>query len=109
MVKHARLDRFYTHSWILINKYLQCVRYGVFLYKHKNRGAVKPMLRLNKANFSTKVQEILERFYLQPINGSKKINLKDGHIERSIHGAMHASRATLWALVMQNLLQKLAP
>lgn len=67
------------------------------------------MLRLNKANFSTKVQEILERFYLQPINGSKKINLKDGHIERSIHGAMHASRATLWALVMQNLLQKLAP
>lgn len=67
------------------------------------------MLRLNRINFSTKVQEILERYYLQPINGSKKINLKDGNIERSIHGAIHASRATLWALIMQNLLQELTP
>ena len=65
------------------------------------------MLILNKDNFTIKVQEILEEYYLQPINGLKKTNLKDGHIERTIHGAMHAGRATLWALIMQNLLQKL--
>ena len=64
---------------------------------------------LNKHNLSFKIQEIIEKYYLQPINGSTKHLLKDGFIERSIHGAMHASRATLWALLIHHLLSELLP
>lgn len=67
------------------------------------------MIILNEANFPLKVQEIIEKYYLKPMDGSKKSNLKDGHIERTIHGGMHACRATLWSLVMNQLLKKLAP
>ncbi|KTD35611.1 hypothetical protein Lmor_1058 [Legionella moravica] len=67
------------------------------------------MITLTEANFPLKAQEVIEQYYLKPMNGSKKSNLKDGHIERIIHGGMHASRATLWSLVMNQLLKKLAP
>lgn len=67
------------------------------------------MLRLNRANFSIKVQIILEKYYLQQMDGLEKVNLKDGYIERKIHGAMHASRAALWAFMMHNLLENLTP
>ena len=64
---------------------------------------------LNQANFAIKFQSILEKYYLKPLNGADKNNLKDGSIEREIHGAQHASEATLWSLVMNNLLQTLTP
>lgn len=67
------------------------------------------MQRLNKTNFASIVQEILEQYHLQPLDRSKKSHLKDGYIERYGHGAMHASRSILWAQVMHNLLQKLVP
>jgi hypothetical protein len=52
---------------------------------------------------------MLERHYLQPLDGSYKENLHDGFIERIVHGAQHASQATLWALMMHNLMQRLSP
>jgi len=64
---------------------------------------------LNQQNFANKVQEIIERYYLQPLNRSKKSTLKDGHIERSIHGAMHVSRATLWGLMMHHMFASMMP
>lgn len=67
------------------------------------------MISLNKTNFVNKIQQIVENHYLQPIDGEKKDNPKDGYIERSIHGGMHASRATLWAFMTHNLLQQLSP
>jgi len=67
------------------------------------------MIKLNEDNFALKIQEVIERFYLQPLDGSVKENLKDSLITRPIHGAMHASRATLWAIVMDELLRKLVP
>jgi len=67
------------------------------------------MINLNKDNFPHTFQAMLEKYYLQPMDGSEKTNLKDGSIERTIHGAEHASRATLWALLMNNHLQKIAP
>lgn len=67
------------------------------------------MITLNEVNFPLKVQEIIEKYYLEPMDSNKKSDLKDGQIERTIHGGMHASRATLWSLVMNQLLKKLAP
>ncbi|QMT61164.1 SidE phosphodiesterase domain-containing protein [Legionella sp. PC997] len=64
------------------------------------------MTILNKSNFFQKVQQILENYYLKPLDGSIKDNLKNGFIERMIHGATHASRAALWSLVIHNFLQK---
>ncbi|BCA95566.1 hypothetical protein TUM19329_19270 [Legionella antarctica] len=65
--------------------------------------------KLTKENFINKFQEMLEKYYLQPLDGTLKKDLKNGFIERSIHGAQHASRATLWALIMNKHLQKLLP
>ena len=67
------------------------------------------MTTLNKSNFFQKVQQILEKYYLIPLDGAEKKNLKDGFIERPIHGATHASRAALWALTMHNYLQNISP
>jgi len=66
-------------------------------------------IMLDKNNFSNKIQEIFEKYYLKPMDDSVTKNLKDGYIERSIHGAMHAARATLWSLMMNNVLQEIAP
>lgn len=66
-------------------------------------------ITLNKNNFTNKIQAIFEKYYLQPMNDSSKIHLKDGCIERSIHGATHAARATLWSLMMNNLLREITP
>lgn len=66
-------------------------------------------ITLNKNNFSNKIQESFEKYYLKPMDDSVKKNLKDGYIERNIHGAMHAARATLWSLMMNNVLQEIAP
>lgn len=38
-------------------------------------------------NFSVLSQEIVEQYYLQPLDKSHKEELKDGFIERPIHGA----------------------
>lgn len=67
------------------------------------------MITLNKSNFFNIAQQLLEKYYLQPFDGSKKTHLKDGFIERSIHGATHAGRAAFWLLVMHNFLLTLAP
>jgi len=66
------------------------------------------MILLNEKNFYIKTQEIIEQYYLAPMDRSKKSNLRNGHIERTVHGAMHACRVTLWALVMHQFLQKIA-
>ncbi|MBA2657635.1 MAG: hypothetical protein H0U70_11755 [Tatlockia sp.] len=65
--------------------------------------------RLSTNNFTIWFQEMLETTYLQPFGEIHKENLKDGSIERIIHGAQHASNATLWALAIHNLLQNLIP
>ncbi len=65
-------------------------------------------MQLNKKNFATIFQVMLDKHYLPPFEGSK-VNLRDGHIERLIHGAQHVSRATLWALMMHNLLREMIP
>lgn len=67
------------------------------------------MFILNKENFSAKAQEILNGFYLQPLSGTQKANPQDGYIERRVHGAMHATRATVWAMMMQNVLAEITP
>lgn len=67
------------------------------------------IILVNKTNFFNIVQNILEKYYLQPMHGPSKSNLKDGFIEREIHGAMHASRAAIWAMVMNNFLKKITP
>jgi len=67
------------------------------------------MFTLNHHNFIDKVQSILETYYLKPLDGSKKQNLKDGYIERMIHGAEHPSRAMLWLFITDKLLQRLTP
>lgn len=60
------------------------------------------MITLTKENFAQKVQDVIERYYLQPLDGSPKIDLKSGVIERGIHGAMHAARAAIWALLIHD-------
>lgn len=67
------------------------------------------MTTLNKSNFFQTVQYILETYYLKPLDGSEKSNLKDGFIERTVHGATHASRAAIWALAMHHFLQNISP
>ena len=64
---------------------------------------------LNKANFFQIVQQVIEDYYLQPLDGSKKTHLQDGFIERKVHGAMHAARTVLWSYVMHNFLLKMVP
>lgn len=66
-------------------------------------------IMLNSHNFVIKFQEMLEKYYLQPLDGSFKKNLKDGHIERETHGAQHASRTALWVLLMHGVLKILIP
>lgn len=51
----------------------------------------------------------MENHYLKPMSGEEKTTVRDGFIERYIHGSMHASRATVWALIMHQLLLKIAP
>ena len=62
-----------------------------------------------KAKFAISLQALFERYYLQPIDGLDKKSLQDGYLERQTHGAMHASRATLWALFAHRLLIQLTP
>lgn len=64
---------------------------------------------INTSEFFIIVQTILENHYLLPLDGSPKTNLKDGHLERKIHGAIHASRATIWAIVMHQFLKEKCP
>ena len=63
----------------------------------------------NRENFGQHIQDITEEYYLQPFTGPKKTKLKGSVIERQVHGAMHASRATVWTLFMHQVLQKLVP
>ncbi|MBA2653195.1 MAG: hypothetical protein H0U73_13165 [Tatlockia sp.] len=70
---------------------------------------IQPRIVLTNTNFTIWFQEMLETNYLQPFGGMHKENLKDGYIERGVHGAQHASNATLWALAIHNLLQTLFP
>lgn len=67
------------------------------------------MTKINAENFTCKVQDILEKYYLQPMDKTNKKILKDGYIERQIHGAMHASRATLWSLILHQWLLTISP
>lgn len=69
------------------------------------------MLNLNLQNFFEITQQILEQYYLQPLDEhqERKINTKDGFIERTLHGAMHASRTATWSLLMHGLLEKNTP
>ena len=67
---------------------------------------------LTQANFPIVVQKIIEKFYLQLLGKDgkgKKQNLKDGYVERIIHGGLHAGQATLWALMAHQLLVELTP
>lgn len=67
------------------------------------------LLVINQSDFFKTVQQILEDYYLQPLGKSFKINLKNGYIERKIHGAMHACRAVIWAVVMHQFLKEKCP
>lgn len=66
------------------------------------------MLRLDKKSFFQTIQLVLDE-YLKPLNDEAKLKLRDGYIERPIHGAMHASRTVIWALIMHGFLQKIIP
>lgn len=54
-------------------------------------------------------QAIMEAHYLRPYNGSSKKNLKDGKIERPIHGAMHAARVGAYIPVLHGKLKTMFP
>lgn len=55
-------------------------------------------------------QRIIEKYYLQPYKGKKaKSNLKDGDIEREVHGAMHAARVSIYVNLLHQFLLKLLP
>ncbi|MES2212800.1 MAG: hypothetical protein V4490_06650 [Pseudomonadota bacterium] len=62
-------------------------------------------------DFFQQIQNRAEQYYLQPFDPKKpkKLELRDGKIERQVHGAMHASRATIWTLLMHEVLRKLVP
>ncbi|HTM64537.1 MAG TPA: SidE phosphodiesterase domain-containing protein [Gammaproteobacteria bacterium] len=64
------------------------------------------MFKLTKANLREKIQHIIETYYLQPFNRSKKNNLRDGYIERKLHGGMHAARAVIWSSMMHQFLSQ---
>jgi hypothetical protein len=71
-----------------------------------------------KANFYDNSQKIIERFYLQPLSQDnhginlalkEKENLKDGFLERSVHGAMHVARVQLWCFILHDKIKHLFP
>jgi len=75
---------------------------------------------LSSDNFFEHMQYLLNR-YLRPyktiLPGSNepfplrriKESIRDGVLERSVHGAQHASRAAIWALMIHQFLSKIAP
>lgn len=67
------------------------------------------MFRLHTKELPAIVQSIMENHYLKPLDETKKTELRDGYIERPVHGSIHASRTTLWALVMHEFLKSLIP
>lgn len=67
-------------------------------------------LTQDKANPDrTLSQYIIETYYLQPFDGSKKAKLQDGYIERAVHGAMHAARVGIWMVLLHKLFKKHFP
>ena len=53
-------------------------------------------------------KEIIENFYLQPLQG-KKANLRDGYIERPVHGALHASRVFMTINLLHFKIKEMLP
>lgn len=69
---------------------------------------------LNKANFYLHSQELLNKHYLQPLkktsNGSQVLDkpvstVKNGVIERQIHGAMHATRVSIYIEILDQIMK----
>ena len=70
-----------------------------------------------KENFYVNAQKIIDKYYLTPhvLNNQgnertqervNKTNLRDGVIERSIHGGMHVAREQYWTLVLNQIFKK---
>ncbi len=71
-----------------------------------------------KENFYQFSQEIIEKYYLKPLSKDthgldltprKKDNLKDGVLERLVHGGMHVGRAQFWVTILHKELKKILP
>lgn len=54
-------------------------------------------------------QAAIEQDYLIPLSGQPKSNLKNGKIERDIHGAQHVGRASIWVTVLHQLFKEHFP
>ncbi|MFN7096461.1 MAG: hypothetical protein ACK4PR_02710, partial [Gammaproteobacteria bacterium] len=67
------------------------------------------MLILDKSNFVDIFQDMLQKYYLQPLDGSVKEKLQDGHLERIIYGAQHASQTAIWTHIIHGWLQEFTP
>ena len=54
-------------------------------------------------------QNIVEKYYLQPLSGEPKQNLQDGRIEREVHGGIHAARTTVFIEVLNCKIKEMFP
>ncbi|MCS5711609.1 SidE phosphodiesterase domain-containing protein [Candidatus Berkiella aquae] len=54
--------------------------------------------------FYQNANQLIEETYLQPYNGRIKAHLRDGQLEREHHGALHASRVSLYVKVLHRLI-----
>lgn len=69
-------------------------------------------------NFYTYSQDIIEGYYLQPLlrdnnncllSRKIKINLKDGVLEREVHGGMHAGRVQFYTKILHEKMKEMFP
>lgn len=83
------------------------------LTKHEQAQQANIIAHLGR-DFYQNAQKIIDDYYLQPLPNetkqeAKKEFLRDGYIERPIHGAMHVSRAQCWAQVVNGRFKAMFP
>lgn len=59
--------------------------------------------------FYKHANQLIEETYLQPYNGRVKKQVRDGHLERMHHGALHATRVSLYIKVLHSLISQQLP
>lgn len=60
-----------------------------------------------RSHFAENAQKIFEQTYLRPFDGTSKVNLYDGTVERISHGVQHVSRVAVNIIILINFFKKL--